>query len=152
MLTVPGTEYRQLNQSGGATGALKLWTSGTTADQGSAFTVFDVPTNFAEFIPESVEATYKSEATGYFTLTDAAKALWKDEYKTTCPYENYVEIIEALEDANSYALPKTGYYLLKNRNYGTYMGIDPSDANMYGNYKEEVVPQPKHIVKLLIKN
>ena len=148
MFTIPGTTYRQLNQNGGAGGPLKLWTSGTTADQGSAFTVMDVPTNFAEFIPESVEATYKSEATGYFTLTDAAKAIWKDEYKTTCSYEKYVELMEALEDANNYVLPETGYYLLKNKNYGTYLGIDPSDANMYGNYKEEVVPQPKHIVKL----
>jgi hypothetical protein len=38
---------------------------------------------------------------------------------------------------------------LKNKNYNTFMGIDPSDANLYGNYKTAVAA--KQIVKLTKK-
>jgi len=144
----------QVNQFGGATGSLKIWQSTGTGDAGSAFTIFDVPTNFAEFlVNEGIPAYF--EPTGYFTFTDAAKTAlgWDPAYKTDCPFEAYKNLKDNLaaldmSDLSQFILPETGYYLLKNKYYGTYMGIDPSDANMYGNYKEEVVPQPKHIVKL----
>ena len=142
----------QTNQFGGATGALKIWQSTGTGDQGSAFTVFDVPTNFAEFlVAEGIPAYF--EPTGYFTLTDAAKTAlgWDPAYKTDCPFEAYKNLKENIaafdmSDISQFVLPETGYYLLKNKNYGTYMGIDPSDANMYGNYNE--IKGAKNIVKL----
>ena len=132
----------QTNQFGGAGGSLKIWNSTGTGDAGSAFTVFDVPTNFASFlVDEGIAAAYEAayEPTGYFALTDAAKTAlgWDPAYKTDCPFETYKSLKEnqaALSDINNFNLPETGYYLLKNKNYGTYLGIDPSDANLYGNY------------------
>ena len=144
----------QTNQFGGATGALKIWQSTGTGDQGSAFTVFDVPTNFAEFlVAEGIPAYF--EPTGYFTLTDAAKTAlgWDPAYKTDCPFEAYKNLKEKiaafdLSDLSQFVLPETGYYTLKNKNYGTYMGIDPSDANMYGNYDDTKFNPIKNYVKL----
>ena len=150
-LGVPGTDL-YINQYGGAGGSLKFWnTTGNISDAGSAFTVFDVPTNFASYLVEDgIDA--ELEATGYFAFTDEAKAAlgWNPAYKTECPFEAYKSLKENLpaakNDLSNFVLPETGYYLLKNKNYGTYMGIDPSDANMYGNYKTATAA--KQIVKL----
>ena len=142
-LNVPGTDL-YINQYGGAGGSLKFWnTTGNIGDAGSAFTVFDVPTNFASYlVDEGIADAYEAAiaATGYFTFTDAAKAAlgWDPAYTTECPFETYKSLKEglptAMADLNNFVLPETGLYLLKNKNYSTYMGIDPSDANMYGNY------------------
>ena len=150
-LGVPGTDL-YINQYGGAGGSLKFWnTTGNIGDAGSAFTVFDVPTNFASFVVDEIAPAF--EAKGYFTFTDAAKAAlgWDPAYKTECPFATYKALKESLAavdmtDLTQFVLPETGYYLLKNKNYGTYMGIDPSDANMYGNYDE--IKGAKNIVKL----
>jgi len=150
VLNVPGTNL-YINQFGGAGGSVKFWNSANNlSDAGSAFTVFDVPTNFASFVADEI-APYV-EPTGYFTFTDAAKATigYDEAYKTECPFETYKALKQKLTEAQAstanYILPETGYYILKNKNYGTYLGIDPSDANMYGNYK--VCNLPKQIVKL----
>ena len=130
----------QVNQFGGASGSLKIWTSTGTGDDGSAFTVFDVPTNFATFVNEEIVPQIESDAK-YFVVSDAAKAEigYNESYKDYCPYDAYKNMKEKmtsdfLSNTDNYVLPETGYYILKNKYYGTYMGIDPSDANMYGNY------------------
>ena len=153
-LNVPGTNL-YINQYGGAGGSVKFWDSANNlGDGGSAFTVFDVPTNFAEYVTSEIAPSI--EATGYFALTDAAKTAigYDPAYKTECPFEAYKSMKEklaaAMSDINNFVLPETGYYNLKNKNYGTYLGIDPSDANMYGNYK--VCNLPKQIVKLTKNN
>jgi hypothetical protein len=143
MLSVNGTNL-SINQYGGAGGSVKFWDSANNyGDAGSAFTIFDVPTNFAEFT-EAIETALK--ATGYFAYNDETRALWKDEYKTDCPYDTYVELQEAIDDMDNIVWPETGYYTLKNKMYNTYMGIDPSDANLYGNYA--VSNTAKQVVKL----
>lgn len=149
-LNVPGTDL-YINQYGGAGGSVKFWNSGSNVgDAGSAFTIMDVPTNFASFVVD--EITPSMEATGYFTFTDAAKATigYDESKKTECSFEEYKAIKEniaaAMADATNFVLPETGNYILKNKNYGTYMGIDPSDLNMYGNYANANLP--KQIVKL----
>ena len=149
-LGVPGTNL-YINQYGGAGGSLKFWNSTSNiGDAGSAFTIFDVPTNFASFVVD--EITPSMEATGYFTFTDAAKATigYDESKKTECSFEEYKAIKEniaaAMADATNFVLPETGNYILKNKNYGTYMDIDPSDLNMYGNYANANLP--KQIVKL----
>ena len=153
-LNVPGTNL-YINQFGGAGGKVKFWNSANNlGDGGSAFTVFDVPTNFAEYVTSEIAPSI--EATGYFALTDATKTAigYDPAYETECPFETYKSIKEklaaAMSDINNFVLPETGYYNLKNKNYGTYLGIDPSDANMYGNYK--VCNLPKQIVKLTKNN
>lgn len=144
-LNVAGTDL-YINQYGGAGGSLKFWKSGNNiGDPGSAFTIFDVPTNFAEFTAD-IKAALTDEATGYFTYNTETKALWKDEYATECDYDTYVMLKEAFDNLNNINWPETGYYILKNKSYGTYMGIDPSDLNMYGNYASANLP--KQIVKL----
>ena len=151
MLTIP-TEGWQVNQFGGAGGTLKIWQSAGTSDAGSAFNVFDIPTNYAEFVNSEIAPIM--DATGYFTLKDEVKATigWDPAYKTDCPFETYKSLKEKLAavdmtDLSNFILPETGYYTLKNNaRGGTYMGIDPSDANMYGNYAAANLP--KHIVKL----
>ena len=142
----------QVNQFGGATGSLKIWDSTGTGDAGSAFTVFDVPTNFAEFVASEISPYFDTTAK-YFVLTDAAKeeVNYNPDYKTECSYEAYKSMKEKmtdtfLADLSNYVLPETGYYILKNKNYGTYMGISPNDAELWGNY--EAVNAAKHIVKL----
>lgn len=154
-LGVPGTDL-YINQYGGAGGSLKFWnTTSNIGDAGSAFTIFDVPSNFASYlVDEGIAAEYDAAyaATGYFALTDAAKATlgWDPAYKTDCPFDTYKSLKENLAaakaDLSNFVLPETGFYTLKNKNYGTYLGIDPSDANMYGNYAAANLP--KHIVKL----
>ena len=149
-LNVPETDL-YINQYGGAGGSVKFWNStNNVGDEGSAFTVFDVPDNFAEFVANEIAPIV--EATGYFTLTDEAKAdIGYDESKKfECSFEDYRDMKENLEaiswDISNFILPETGLYILKNKHYGSYMGMDPSDANMYGNYKH--AKEAKHIVKL----
>ncbi len=142
-----------LNQYNGAGGSLKFWDStNNLSDPGSAFTVFDVPSNFASFVVDEI-APYFETTAKYFVLSDAAKAEigYDESYKTECPFDTYKAMKQALDaidmtDLSNFVLPETGYYILKNRNYGTYMGIDPSDANMYGNYAS--AKAAKNIVKL----
>ncbi len=151
-LNVPGTNL-YINQYGGAGGKVKFWDSANNiGDPGSAFTVFDVPTNFASYLAEE-GVTAAFEATGYFAFTDEAKTAlgWDPAYKTDCPFEAYKSLKEklaaAMSDLSNFVLPETGYYTLKNSQYGTFMGIDPSDANLYGNYKTATAA--KQIVKLI---
>ena len=151
-LNVPGTNL-YINQYGGAGGSVKFWNStNNVGDDGSAFTVFDIPTNFASYLAEE-GVTAAFEATGYFAFTDEAKTAlgWDPAYKTDCPFEAYKSLKEklaaAMSDLSNFVLPETGYYTLKNSQYGTFMGIDPSDANLYGNYKTATAA--KQIVKLI---
>ena len=139
-LNVPGTNL-YINQYGGAGGSVKFWNSANNVgDAGSAFTVFDIPTNFASFVEEEISPAL--DATGYFAFTDAAKAAigYDESKKTECSFEDYKSMKEnlaaAMGDIKNFVLPETGVYLLTNKLYGTLMGIDPSDANMYGNYKQ----------------
>ena len=153
-LTIPDHGY-QVNQFGGAGGSLKIWADARLTDAGSAFTVFDVPNDFHEFAVAEIQPY--ATATGYFAFTDAVKATieWQDSYATECPFAIYKAMKQTLlgidmDDMSNFNLPETGYYILKNKNYGTYMGIDPSDANMYGNYTTATAA--KQIVKLTRNN
>ena len=152
-LNVPGTDlyinqYGGANETTGVGGSLKFWNStGNIGDAGSAFTVFDIPTNFAEYlVSDGIADVFTSTATGYFTLSEEAKAQFDPAYETDCTFETYKALKELLSNPTSYILPETGFYTLKNKYYGTYMGIDPSDANLYGNYATAVAA--KQIVKL----
>ena len=140
-LNIPGTNL-YINQYGGAGGSVKFWNSANNVgDPGSAFTVFDIPSNFASFIvDEGIADAF--EATGYFAFTDAAKAAlgWDPAYTTDCPFEAYKSLKEKLaaatSDVNNFVLPETGVYFLQSKQYPNkgLMGIDPGDANMYGDY------------------
>ena len=151
-LNVPGTNL-YINQYGGEGGSVKFWNSANNiGDSGSAFTVFDVPTDFASFVTNEIAPAL--DATGYFAFTDAAKAAigYDPAYKTECPFEAYKSMKEKLaaidmSDLSNFVLPETGFYTLMNKNYNTFMGIDPSDANMYGNYATATAA--KQIVKLI---
>ena len=151
VLNVAGTNLYP-NQYGGEGRPMKFWNSANNiGDPGAAFTVYDVPT-FAEVV--TAEIAPALEATGYFTFTDAVKATvgYDPAYKTECPFETYKSMKEKLDaidmsDLSNFVLPETGYYTLKNKQYGTFMGIDPSDANLYGNYKTATAA--KQIVKLI---
>ena len=139
-LNVPGTNL-YINQYGGAGGSVKFWNSANNVgDPGSAFTVFDIPTNFASFVEEEISPAL--DATGYFAFTDAAKAAigYDESKKTECSFEEYKSMKEkmaaAMEDINNFVLPETGVYFLKSKYYPNkgLMGMDPRDANMYGDY------------------
>lgn len=152
-LNVPGTNL-YINQFGGAGGKVKFWDStNNVGDPGSAFTIFDVPTNFANYVVDEITPYFPETDAKYFVWTDAAKNAigYNDNYKTECSFAQYKSMKEALTpefiaDITNYVLPETGYYTLKNMKYNTYMGIDPSDANMYGNYA--TASAAKQIVKL----
>ena len=151
-LNVPGTSL-YINQYGGAGGSVKFWNSESNlGDAGSAFTVFDVPSNFASFVVDEIAPYFESTAK-YFVFSDAAKTTvgYDESYKTECSFAQYKSMKEKLTanfiaDLSNYVLPETGFYILKNKNYGTYMGMDPSDLNLYGNY--ESADKVKNIVKL----
>ena len=139
-LNVEGTSL-YINQYGGAGGSLKFWNSANNVnDPGSAFTVIEVPTNFAEYVVSEIAPAM--DATGYFAFTEEAKIDmgYDESYKTDCTFETYKNLKEnlaaAIGDINNFVLPPTGVYFLRNKNYSSknYMGIDPSDANMYGDY------------------
>ena len=139
-LNVPGTNL-YINQYGGAGGSVKFWDSANNVgDPGSAFTVFDIPTDFSSFVVDEIAPAM--DATGYFAFTDEAKAAigYDESKKTECSFEDYKTIKEnmaaAMEDISNFVLPETGVYILTNKNYPNkgIMGMDPNDANMYGDY------------------
>ena len=152
VIGVPGTNL-YINQFGGAGGSLKFWNSASNiSDDGSAFTVFDVPTDFAPYV-ESEIAPYFETGSKYFVFTDevAATVGYNAAYKESCPFDTYKAMKQAMaaidmSNLTNFVLPETGYYTLKNRYYDTYMGVDPSDATMYGNYA--AAADAKQIVKL----
>ena len=153
VLNVPGTNL-YINQFGGAGGSLKFWDSTKNiSDAGSAFTIFDVPTDFASFVADL--APY-FEATGYFSLKDEVKtaAEWNTDLKTTCTlaqYQKLREAVDALSYPNSYILPETGYYRLKNNYYDKYMGLKATTVG--GNYDADAdVNGAPTIVKLTMGN
>ena len=154
-LGVPGTNL-YINQYGGAGGSLKFWnTTGNIGDAGSAFTVFDVPTNFASFVVDEIAPTF--DATGYFTFTDATKAAlgWDPAYKTDCPFATYKSLKENLEavdmtDLSQFILPEDGYYRFLR--YGTnnrYLGIT---SDVLGNLTGTDITGPASIVYLKKNN
>ena len=149
MLTIPGTNYRQLNQNGGKGGPLKFWTSTNIADVGSAFTVIDIPTNFATFVVDDITPYFETTAK-YFVLNNAAKtAIGYDEsYKTECSYEQYKTMRETLTEKlgnnSNLVLPETGYYRLQRNGTGQYLGLNGRYA--YGNFTDNT--SPATIVKL----
>jgi hypothetical protein len=155
VMNVGGTNL-YINQYGGAGGSLKFWDSGNNiSDGGSAFTVFDIPTDYAEYVATEITPSMESTAK-YFVLKPAVAATvgYDAAYKESCTFDQYKAMKQALmaidmKDLNNFVLPETGYYILKNKNYGTYMGIDPTDANLYGNY--QTATAAKQIV-LLTKN
>ena len=152
VMNVAGTDL-YINQYGGAGGSLKFWNStGNISDGGSAFTVFDIPTDYSTYVASEITPSMESTAK-YFVLKPAVAATvgYDAAYKTNCTFEQYKAMKLALmaidmTDLSNFVLPETGYYTLKNKHYDTYMGIDPSDANMYGNYATAVAA--KQIVKL----
>ncbi|MCR5780097.1 MAG: hypothetical protein K6G70_06100 [Bacteroidaceae bacterium] len=152
LMNVEGTNL-SINQYGGAGGSLKFWDSVyNISDPGSAFTVFDVPTDFASFVVDEIAPAL--EATGYFALTDAVKTPigYDPAYKTECPFANYKSMKEKLTavdmtDLSNFVLPETGYYRFKNVYYDTYMGMNASKIN--GNYaKDTYIDSPVTIVEL----
>ena len=140
-LNVPGTNL-YINQYGGAGGSVKFWNSASNvSDAGSSFTVFDIPTDFSEYVASEIAPAIETEAK-YFVFTDAAKAAigYDPAYKTECSYNAYKsmkdKLAAALSDVTNFVLPESGVYFLKNKNNPSkgLMGMDPSDANMYGDY------------------
>ena len=122
-LNVPGTNL-YINQFGGAGGSVKFWDStGNVGDAGSAFTVFDVPTNFASFVVDEIAPYFESTAK-YFVFTDAAKAEigYDESYKTDCSFAQYKSMkdkltAEFIGNLSNYVLPETGYYRIKSAYY-----------------------------------
>ena len=125
MLTIPDYGY-QVNQYGGAGGSLKIWAKTGLTDVGSAFTAFEVPSNFAAYATAEIKPFITP--TGYFTFTDAVKTTtigWQDSYETDCPFATYKAMKEALStafaDASNFVYPQTGYYRIKSNCYKTYI-------------------------------
>lgn len=125
LLTVPDYGW-QVNQFGGSGGSLKVWQSNGTGDAGSAFKVFDVPDDFSAYAV--AEILPYIEASGYYALTDAAKADigWNDSYSTSCPFATYKAMKQTLQaklnDDSNIMQPETGYYRLQSKYYpGKYM-------------------------------
>ena len=145
MITVPGTND-QLNQYGGAGGSLKHWNSTTIADTGSAFKVFDVPTDFAQFVAAEITPIMESESK-WFNFNEAAvnRIGYQPEYKESCPFDTYksmkLAIEEAKNDASNFNFPPSGWYRLKNKWYGDFFGLtsDQTMANPDGTAASTVV-------------
>ena len=143
-LNVAGTnlyinQYGGANESTGVGGSLKFWNSANNVgDPGSAFTVFEIPTDFASYVEEEISPAL--DATGYFAFTDEAKAAigYDPAYKEECPFAQYKSMKDnlaaAMTDISNFVLPENGVYILKNKMYGTLMGISPSDGELWGNY------------------
>ena len=119
-LNVPGTNL-YINQFGGKGGSVKFWESAANiSDEGSAFTVFDIPTNFASFVADEI-APYFETTAKYFVLNDAAKTAvgYDESKKTECSFADYKVMKDALTtvlaDANSYVYPETGYYRVESK-------------------------------------
>lgn len=139
-LNVEGTNL-YINQFGGAGGSMKFWDSGNNiSDAGSAFTIFDVPSNFASFVVDEIAPAL--EATGYFAFTDAAKTTigWDESYKTECSFDRYKSmkdaLANALTDQNNMIFPETGYYRIKSAYYeGYYMCYTENEIPVIGSEK-----------------
>ena len=153
-LNVPGTDL-YINQYGGAGGKVKFWNNtANIGDAGSAFTIFDVPTNFASFVvDDGIAAAF--EATGYFAFTDEAKANlgWDPAYTTDCPFEAYKSLKEslttALADPENYSYPATGYYRIKSANYaGFYMTYTENGGNPVIGSEKDIDEAVANVVKL----
>ena len=136
LLNVPGTNL-YINQYGGAGGSLKFWNSGNNiGDPGSAFKIFDVPTDYSTFLNEEITPYMGS---GYFWFKESVKTAmgWDPAYSRSCTLQQYKDMRDGFaaidkSDLNNYVLPETGYYRLKNTNYNKYMGLKA--ATVYGNY------------------
>ena len=155
VLNVYGTNL-YINQFGGEGGSLKFWNSGSSiGDAGSAFTIFDVPTNFAEYVTSEI-APYFETSGKYFVLNNAAKTTcgYDEAYKTNCSYADYKSMKDKLPtilaDLSNYVLPETGYYRLKNNNYSSYMGLKAT--TVYGNYTAEADVNGAPTIVKLTKN
>ena len=154
MLNVPGTNL-YINQFGGAGGSLKFWNStANVGDAGSAFTIFDVPTNFAEYVTAEIAPSF--EATGYFSLKEEVKtaAGWNASLKENATYNEYKALREKVDNLtypDSYILPETGYYRIRSNYYeGEYIGLKAT--TLYGNYKAEADVQGAPTVVKLTRN
>ena len=127
LITIPNLGW-QVNQFGGAGGTLKVWNSTGTSDIGSSFAVFDVPDDYAEFVADDIAPTMEIE-TKWFNWTDEARAVigYKPEYKESCTLEQYKSMRDAIEalkdDINSFLLPPSGYYRMKNKYHGDFVGM-----------------------------
>ena len=111
-----------------------------------------MPTDFSSYVSDL--APY-FEATGYFTLKDDVKtaAGWDAALKTTCTFEQYKKLrdaIDALTYPDSYIVPETGYYRLKNNNYNSYMGLKA--VSVYGNYTADADVNGAPTILKLTKN
>ena len=132
LLTIPDYGY-QVNQFGGEGGSLKIWNSTGTNDAGSAFKVFDVPDDFAEYVTSEIAPYMENEAKYFNWTTSASTAIGYDpSYKSSCTYEKYARmksaLTSALGDLNSNVkFPESGYYRIRNRlttgSYG-YLGLN----------------------------
>ena len=151
-LGVPGTNL-YINQFGGAGGSVKFWNNtANLTDPGSAFTVFDIPTNFASFVVDEIVPYI--DATGYFTLTSAAKTAigYNPAYSTECTFEQYrtmkSNLATVTADISKYILPETGYYRLESKMYpGFYMTYKDASNNPSLGYAENFT-SPTSIIKL----
>lgn len=136
MLTIPQKGF-QVNQYGGPGGTLKIWARDYTNDTGSAFTIFEVPDDFAEFVVADIAPVMESE-TVYFNWNAAARAAigYKPGYKETCSLDQYrhmMQTIEALKaDIHNFVLPETGYYRVLNRHHGDFVGMHDDLVRGYG--------------------
>ena len=124
MFTVPG-HNDQVNQYGGAGGSLKQWNSTATGDPGSAFMVFDVPDDFAEYVASEIAPSMEST---WFGWTDAARSAigYQESYKESCPLEKYKSMKLAIEDLkadeSNFVFPPSGIYRLQSKYYGDFFG------------------------------
>ena len=154
VLNVPGTDL-YINQYGGAGGSLKFWNSSNNiGDEGSAFTIFEVPTNYAVFVNSDITPTV--EAAGkYFVLSAVGKTAlgWNEAYKTECTLEQYKsmrsKLTTVLADINNYVLPETGYYRIKSAYYdGYYMTYTESEGNPVIGSEKNAPESVASVVKL----
>ncbi len=152
LLNVPGTNL-YINQYGGAGGSLKFWNSSNNlSDGGSAFTVFDVPDDYATYVASEI-APYVSSDAKYFVLKPAVKATvgYDPSYSLSCTFAQYKAMKLALadidlNDIDNFILPETGYYRFKNVNYNKYLGL--KGTTVYGNYTGDDETSAATVVKL----
>ncbi len=145
LITIPGLQngrFGAVNQYGGPGNVLKVWYNANLADEGSIYTVFDVPDDFSQFVIDEIAPMMESE-TKWFSWNEASRAAiaYDPSYKESCSFETYKRMKETIvsleDDINSYLMPPTGYYRLKNKYHQDFLGltddlargnIDDSDA------------------------
>lgn len=156
MISVPEIKdgrVGQVNQYGGAGGVLTVWYGVSTADIGSAFKVFDVPDDYAQFVADDIAPAMEVN-TKWFNWTDAARAAigYKPEYKQACSLDQYKALRNAIEalkdDPSSYVFPETGYYRLYSEYHDDFicMATDPvkgDKAHMYDNQASTILKLTK---------